>query len=442
MATEELRMPTRRESWLYAIANLGGSIPYQAYNAAVLFFYTDVKQLSPATAAIIMTIYAIWNAVNNPIIGHYSDQLQSRWGRRIPLIKFGALPFALSFAAIWNPPFDATSNGDALALWFLVSIIVFEGLGTVVTMAGHQALLPEMFPTYASRVEVAVRMNWIQTAGLFTGAALPPILATLIGYPLMGAVFALVAFAALMIGLRGMYEQPSFQPTTVPFWQAVRYTIANRAFISVMIAQMMRFVSTNTLMAGMFFYIKYAIGADPATTSIVLASAFVAAGLFLPIWAKFIALRFGPRTTLLIAYASIGVAVIPLLFASTFVESIVCAVFLGFPVAGLILMGDVIMADVIDEDEVRTGTRREAMFYAVNGAAVALSATIAATGFGIITGMYGYDPTLAVQPDTVAMGFRMYMLVLPILGAVCAVAALWFYPLHGARLQALRARQR
>ena len=55
-ASMNLRMPTKRESWLYSIANLGGSIPYQAYNAAVLFFYTDVKQLAPATAATIMTI--------------------------------------------------------------------------------------------------------------------------------------------------------------------------------------------------------------------------------------------------------------------------------------------------------------------------------------------------------------------------------------------------
>ena len=102
-------------------------------------------------------------------------------------------------------------------------------------------------------------------------------------------------------------------------------------------------------------------------------------------------------------------------------------------------LGLVHAADVIDEDESRTGTRREAMFYAVNGAAVALSATIAAAGFGLITGMYGYDPTLAVQPDTVAMGFRMYMLVLPIFGSVCAVLALLFYPLHGERLAALRA---
>lgn len=438
MSTHALRVPTRRESWLYAIANLGGSIPYQAFGAVVLFYYTDVKLLSPAVAALIMTIYAIWNAVNNPIIGHISDRTNTKWGRRLPYIRFGAIPYAIAFALIWLAPFDGKTQPTELAIWFLVTIIVFEGLGTAVSMAGHLALLPEMFPTFKSRLDVAVRMNWIQTAGLFIGAALPPILASLLGYPLMGLIFALVACTAYFIGLQGMFEQPNYQPTNISFVDAVKHTVVNRSFVSVMTAQMMRFVATNTLTSGMFFYVKYSLNADPAQTTIILATAFVAAGLYLPIWRKFIAQPLGPRTSLMIAYASIGLAVIPLYFVQEFNHALIVAALLGFPVAGMIMLGDVIMSDVIDEDEMRNGTRREAMFFAVNGAAVAMSSTIAATGFGIISTMYGYNPVLEVQPDTVDAGFRVFMVVLPIIGAICAVTALSFYPLHGERLRAIR----
>lgn len=434
-----LRVPTRRESWLYAIANLGGSIPYQAFGAVVLFYYTDVKQLSPAVAALIMSIYAIWNAVNNPIIGHISDRTNTKWGRRLPYIRFGAIPYAIAFALIWLAPFDGSVQPTELAIWFLVTIIVFEGLGTAVTTAGHLALLPEMFPTYQSRLDVAVRMNWIQTAGLFIGAALPPILASLLGYPVMGIIFAVVACAAFYIGLLGMFEQPNYQPTHVSFVEAVKHTVVNRSFVSVMMAQMMRFVATNTLTSGMFFYVKYSLNADPAQTTIILATAFVAAGLYLPLWRKYIAQPLGPRTSLMIAYASIGLAVIPLYFVQDFTMALATAALLGFPVAGMIMLGDVIMSDVIDEDEMRNGSRREAMYFAVNGAAVALSSTIAATAFGIISTMYGYNPLLDVQPQSVDQGFRVYMIILPIIGAICAVTALSFYPLYGERLRAIRA---
>ncbi len=102
------------------------------------------------------------------------------------------------------------------------------------------------------------------------------------------------------------------------------------------------------------------------------------------------------------------------------------------------MMGDVVMADVIDEDEMRTGSRREGMFYAVNGAAIALSSTITAAFFGYITTQYGYDPLLDVQPATVDLGFRIYMTSLPLLGALLALIAVYFYPLHGAYLQKIR----
>jgi GPH family glycoside/pentoside/hexuronide:cation symporter len=142
----------------------------------------------------------------------------------------------------------------------------------------------------------------------------------------------------------------------------------------------------------------------------------------------------------MIAYASIGIAVIPLMFAQDFTQALVVAFFLGFPVAGLIMMGDVVMADVIDDDESRTGERREGMFYAVNGAATALSSTIVSVGFGIIATMYGYNPLNDIQPASVDFGFRVFMVVLPIMGAICAMTALYFYPLHGQRLADMRAK--
>jgi GPH family glycoside/pentoside/hexuronide:cation symporter len=435
------RIPTRRESWLYAIANLGGSIPYQAFSAVVLFFYTDVKNLNPATAATIMTVYAIWNALNNPLIGHLSDRTVSRWGRRLVYIRFGMIPFALAFAAIWLVPYDAADHPVRVALWFLVSIIVFEGLGTAVTVAGHQSLLAEMFPSYQSRVDVAVRMNWIQTVGLFVAGALPPILAEQLGYPVMGLVFALAIIVAYAIGLRGMYEQPSFAPVTTPFLEGVRAVLRNRSFLTVMFAQMMRFVATNTMTSGMFFYVKYSLNGTAAETTLVLASAFVSAAVMLPVWRRFIAMRFDPRTSMTIVYGTLSIAAIPLFFVRTVEEGIIAAIIVGMPVAGALLLGDVLLADVIDEDETRTGSRREAMIYSVSGAANALSAAITATYFGFITHLYGYDPLLTTQPTSVGLGFRVFMMSLPMIGGLLAVLVIRFYPIHGERLARLRAFQ-
>ncbi|WP_394650516.1 MFS transporter, partial [uncultured Deinococcus sp.] len=115
-------------------------------------------------------------------------------------------------------------------------------------------------------------------------------------------------------------------------------------------------------------------------------------------------------------------------------------VLFGAGLSGMILMGDVIMADVIDEAELRSGQRQEGAYYGLSGLIITLSSGVSAALFGWISHHYGYDPSLAVQPETAAQGFRLYMGIPPLVGAALAFALLWFYPLHGERLRTMRER--
>jgi GPH family glycoside/pentoside/hexuronide:cation symporter len=163
---------TNKQRWLYSIANLGNVIPYQAVGAVVLFYYTDVKHLPATWASVVMTIYAFYNAFNNPVIGYFSDRTQSRWGRRVPYMRFGMLPEAIFFAFLFFAPFDGRQNPGALVAWFAVGLFFWEGLATAVS-TGYYSLLPEMFRSYDERTDVAARMNIVQTVGLLLAAALP-----------------------------------------------------------------------------------------------------------------------------------------------------------------------------------------------------------------------------------------------------------------------------
>lgn len=429
---------TSRQRWLYSIANLGNNIPYQTVGAILVFYYADVRHMPVAWMAIAMTLYAIYNAFNNPVLGYLSDRTRSRWGRRIPYILFGALPMAASFAFLWMAPFDGRDNPVGLLVYFAIMVLIWEGLGTAVSTA-YYSLLPEMFMTHRERTDVAVRMNIVQTVGLLIGAALPPVLATALGYPLMGLIFAAIAAAALYIGLPGMFERKGYQDEeAIPLGRALRITLLNKSFITVVVAQTLRFVATGTLTTGMIFYMKYSIGADPGTTSVILASAFVAAGIALWPWRRLLAIRFESRTTLMIAYAVTGLACVPLYFVNSLVGVILTSVLIGIGLAGLILMGDVIMAEVVDEDDVKTGQRRAGMFFGMSGLIITLASAIVSIAFGLILPAYGYNTALDAQPATVNQGFRVFMTVLPLIGSALAIGALWLYPLHGRRLAAVK----
>ncbi len=434
------RVATNQQRWLYALTMLGLQIPVQVFNVSLLFFYTDVKRLPPQWSALALTLYAIYNAVNNPLIGYLSDRTNTRWGRRLPYLWFGTIPWLVIFGLLWLAPFNGNEQPVALLLYMVVGIVLYDGIGTAVNTS-YYSLMPEMFPSYQERTDVAVRMNVFLTIALLAGVALPPLVADRLSWGTMGLIFTAVAAVATYTGYRGMFERggPSVADD-FSFFTAFKATFFNRSFLPMTVAQTMRFVTTNALSTGMIFYVKYSLGADTGQTTLILATAFITAALALYPWRLLIANRFEARTTALCGYASTALAAIPLWFVDTLNGAIVAAFFIGIAFAGIFLMDNVLISDVIDEDEVKTGQRREGMYFGLNGLVVTLSAAIVSIVFGIVAPAYGYDTRLDVQPESVATGFRLFMAGLPFIGCALAFVALLTYPLHGEQLQAVKKR--
>ena len=81
---------------------------------------------------------------------------------------------------------------------------------------------------------------------------------------------------------------------------------------------------------------------------------------------------------------------------------------LGIGLGGLILLGDVIMTEVVDEDEVKTGHQRAGMYFGMSGFLITLSGLLVSSVFGLLMPAFGYDTLLDVQPASVDLGFRSF----------------------------------
>ncbi|MBP8002418.1 MAG: MFS transporter [Chloroflexi bacterium] len=430
-------MTTNRQRWLYALANMATVIPYQAMPFAQ-FYYTDIKHLPVAWVSNLLFLFAFYNAANNPIIGYLSDRTRTRWGRRLPFILFGTAPMAVFFTLIWVAPFDGLTQPGLLIGWFAITLIFWE-LGSTAIGTSYFALLPEMFVTYAERTDIAVRMNIFQTIGLLVGVALPPILYSRIGWVPMGLSFALVCAAAMYIGLPGMFERPEFaNRPALDLLPSLKATFINRSFATIVAAYTLRYFAISTLATGVPFYIKYSLKVDDALASAILASAFITAGLLLWPWRQYVAHRFEARTTMMLAFLIMAAGAGLLFFVRTIGGAVAAAMLFGVGLSGMILMTDVILADIADEDEMHTGLRREGMYFGMNGFITSLSFALVALVFRWLPPAYGYDSTLTVQPDSVAIGFRLYMSLAPAAACLLAIIALYLYPLHGSRLRTVK----
>ena len=312
--TKEFATSTRTRL-LYALSSLGITIPGEAVAGVVGFYIVDVMNLPATWFATFWFFYTIYNALNNPALGYLSDRTSSRWGRRIPYILFGGLPYAVAFALLFTAPFDGKTNPTGLLIYFGTAIVIWEGLYTAIA-TGYYGLLPEMFGTYEERTDAAAKMNIFQIVGLFIGAALPVLIAKIMGWPGMGTLFAVISVIAIYAGYPAMFERKELKTdTSFPFISALKSTFVNRSYLTAAGAQTMRFVATGALQMGILFYLKYSLKVDESLQSAIMGTAFFIAMLSLYLWRNWVANKYGTRRTLMLANAVMILGIVPMGFS-------------------------------------------------------------------------------------------------------------------------------
>jgi GPH family glycoside/pentoside/hexuronide:cation symporter len=423
---------------LYSLTSMGVATPAEAISGIVAFYIVDIKNLPATWFATFWFFYTIYNAFNNPLLGYLSDRTRSRWGRRIPYVLFGGLPYAVAFALLFTAPFDGKDNPVALLLYFGTAIVIWEGIYTAIA-TGYYGLLPEMFPAYRERTDVAAKMNIFQTIALVLGAALPPLLAQLVGWGGMATILAVISVIAIYVGYPALFErQDLMKDTGVPFGVALKATFLNRSYLTAAGAQAMRFFATGLLQTGILFYLKYSLKVEEGLATVILGIAFLVAMISLYPWRNWVANKLDSRRTLMLANGVMILGIIPMGFSPNIIFTYVTAVIIGIGLGGLVLIGDVIMTEVVDEDEVKTGHQRAGMYFGMSGFLITLSGLLISSVFGVMMPAFGYDTLLEIQPASVELGFRLFLTVPTSIGFLFAIFLLWLYPLHGKRLQEIK----
>ena len=428
----------------YSAGSLGTALSMQCFNTYAPIFYMDTLKLAPALFGIGMTIYAVWNAINDPLAGHISDRTRSRWGRRIPYILFLTLPLALSFVAVWSCPFNADAGQMTfLFIYFLVVIHLLDTLWTFVVL-NWTALFPEMYPDASERAVVSGWRQFFSVIGLILGIALPPMIYGQVGWPATAALFGVITAVSFFVSLWGSKEKKEFsQEKALGFREAVAATFRNHSFRWFLLINIFVQFVFETLTASLPFYAKYVLGiqeSEGLKTSILMGVAFIVAMPMLYVWTK-VTKRFGSRKTLLASLAIFGLGLIPFLFVGSYSAAVVTMACAGAGLAGLLMLTDLLLADIIDEDELTTGVRREGMFFGMNGFIIRFSIAMKAlvmSGVFIIT---GYDAHFAIgqQPSSALLGLRSLVSLVPLVGLLIACLGTWAYPLHGERLERVKA---
>ncbi|BBI36358.1 MFS transporter [Cohnella abietis] len=394
---------------MYAFGMLAMMIPSQAFSSFYSYYYVDKLGLSIGLATLARTIFLIWDAVNQPLFGYWSDRTKSKYGRRRPWI-FGAIPlFMLTFIMVFSPPKGLSEMG--LFTWFLIALVLYEAVATVIWV-NYGALFPELFKGDRVRARASAIQQGFQIVALLIGTALTPLLFDAMGFSNMSILYALVFAGFMLLFLKNVQEdkEAALGPQ-LGFKEAFRETFRNKTFWLVNIAN--SFAQTvNGLLSSMIpFYAKYVLRIPEAQNAILLASIFVSVIPLVAVWFWLIR-KMDPVKGWRLSFIAYALSVIPLWFGTTLLSGIIAGVLVGFGLAGFLVTPPIVNGIIIDQDYAKTGSRREGVYTAVSGFITRSSGLISALAFLIVGIFFGYESGDKPGPDPEST-FRYLISVVP-----------------------------
>jgi Na+/melibiose symporter-like transporter len=414
-------MRSFRTKMFYGIGSVAFGIKDNGFQTILLPFYQLVLHLPSQLVGLAIAIAFLFDALLDPIVGQFSDNLHSRWGRRHPLMYASAIPVAVSYLLLWNPPH--WSNGAMFVYLIVVAVIV----RTFITFfeIPNSALVAELTPDYDQRtsfLSFRILFGWFGGLGMLALAYfvfLVPTKAQPIGqlneagYGRYGTTSAIVMFAVIIISSLGTHRfikwlrQPPKRKMTV--WQYAREmlsTLNNRAFGILMLAIVILNLATGLVFALNYYVVSFFWLLNTKQIGLLTLAGFVMA-FFAFLIGPPVSRMFGKvRGTLILFAVGFVIANTPFvlglmgIYFHAGMPNLIW-ILLGFAVASgsLTIAASILVTamigDVVEESELKTGRRNEGLFFAGNSLLAKAVTGLGVFASGVLLWLSGF-PTAAV----------------------------------------------
>ncbi|MFX1418409.1 MAG: MFS transporter [Promethearchaeota archaeon] len=445
---------TIRRAAKYSTGQIADQAAYQSFTFLVFTFYFAVVQLHIVLITVGFIIWAVWNSFNDPMLGYLSDRTHTRFGRRIPYIAFALVPLGIVSFLLFTPPLPiGIANQVGNFIYFMITIILFEFFYTMYAL-NTTSLFPETFISKNERITANNVRQVFLIVGLIVAFILPslfindysdPSTRTLREYQLFGIELAIIIIIfGSFFALFTPREKPEFSEDykkALGFFSTIKTCVKNKSFawfIPVIIANWFVYGILPTLVpiyAKAVLYME-----DTFMISILLGFTFIASAIFITVLWKPVVQKLGNRKAWIISMTTWIFTLLPLMFLGPNMEILAMIVFffIGLGLSGSLYITDLVIADIVDEDEVNTGTRSEAGYYGVNAFFLRLGIIVVFLSIGPVFIIADWPVFTYPVSYAVELGLRILMFGYPSIALLIAIFAIYKFPLHGERLRKVK----
>lgn len=358
---------------LYAPGFFGVFLINSALTSILLYRYdpgSNAEQLPVLVpAAIVGVAFFVGRVVGaflQPLVGYFSDNVQSKWGRRRPFMAVSTLPMVGSFILLFNPLVDETTSGNSVYLAGLLSIFC---LAMAIYQVPYLAWLPELAPQDTQKVTLSSWLAIASLVGTLGGGVGTPWISARYGFSVMTLAISLLGMIALLLPL--LTPEPAVQKVErLPLLTALRASWQNVSFRPYVMGISAAWVAMSILaVCPPFFAIALLhkdIGFGALITALVMGGS--ACGMLLT---RPLVQRFGKKFTFQLAMMWSGVGLVLLAIASALVGASLVLWLLLIPLSSLglgcfMVLPNAMLPDVIEQDGT-LGKSAQAVYFGSRG---------------------------------------------------------------------------
>jgi glycoside/pentoside/hexuronide:cation symporter, GPH family len=381
-------------------------------------FYSDVIGLNLTAIGGLLLVARVFDAVQDPLLGHWSDLVRDTWLGRYIFVAIGTPILALSMLGLFSPPQLSTS---AMA-WWLVAMLMLVYTAFSMMQISYQAYGAEVSHDPVQRTRITAFREGMSLVGVFMAAALPQVLSDKFGAREGYAIFAwvFIPFVILLVLATIIFSpKPAVrvQAATEDAFRAMIKPLKNSRFKRLLIVFIFNGIAASIPATLVLFFIEDVIQ-KPGMTAAFLIAYFAAGALGMPLWVWL------SRRMVLSIIAFVWAF---LLQPGDVTPFMIICIMSGLGLGADLALPPSILADVIDDDERAGLGRNEGSYFGLWNLVTKMNLALAA-GIALPTlAFLGYQPKVTTSPQALMYLSATYAL-LPCVLKIGAIAALVFSP--------------
>ena len=430
-------LTSKKERMAYCLFFLGQNILW-GYAGYVETFLTDIG-IAAATAAVILLVPKLWDAVNDVVFGYIVDRHTFKNGQKfIPWVRIGTTAIGITTVVLFAIPESAPQA--VKVVWFLLAYILFDVAYTVLDAPAF-AVTTVMTSNVSERTSIIAGGKLWSMVGGVVATLLVPMLRPVLGWAVACVVFAAVSVVLMLPMLFSVKERHAAAAVAAEnpgFREMINYLKHNRYLIVTLVAMLL--LGVASLEQKMAIYMgRICLGQESAATLVAAGAAVsvIVVSAVVPVlarrWDKFHVMCVGLGFAIVmdvvayfLGYSSLPVAIL--------MTTLKCSG-LGFWSVVIYML----IADTVEYGTYKTGTRAAGISFSLQTFVAKLKNGLIGSVVLVSLSAVGFvEGEGVVQPAGVADGVWALFCLLPAAGfAVALVILLLFYRLRTKDVQVM-----